>query len=197
MVRTIGNQFLGAMFYQSVICISLDRLLVAALVLRYKIFVTKRRLLLIAILIWILSIMCAVIYGIWGIDSSLNRIIWMFWSSITMVSIMTSYLYIAVVLCRQKRIFKETASEKTMQRFNYEIPLCITLSYIVTQFIPDIVLVVDETLYSVWILVLFYANYLIDPLVYVYFGVYYKRRSHRHLPESTRSSTITVITTTI
>ena len=75
MVRTIGNQFFGAMFYQSVICISLDRLLVAALVLRYKVVITKRKLLLITILIWILSIMCAVIYGIWGIDSSLNRII--------------------------------------------------------------------------------------------------------------------------
>ena len=192
-VRVIGGQFFGALFYQSIICISFDRLLAAKLVLRYRVLITKRRLQIVLLLIWVLSIMCAVICAI---EFDMNTIIWMFWSSITIASILISYSYIAMVLYKQKQ-FQRNSSCTHVQRFNYKIPLCITLSYILTMFIPDIVVVIDETLFTVWTLVIWYTNFLIDPLVYVFFRVFYKRRSERQLSVSSRNSNITAITTTV
>ena len=191
--NNIGNQILGALYYLSIIWISVDRLLAAALSLKYKVLVTKGRMLMIAMIVWLFSIICAIISGI---KPSLNFFIWMFWSTITTASILISYSYILIVLYRQKHRFRRNSFIRIgNQRFNYEVLLCITLSYIVTMFIPDMVIVIDKELYTVWILVIWYTNHLIDPLIYVFFRIYYNKRSPRQLPVLSRSSNLATITT--
>ena len=71
MIRSIGNQFLAPLIYQSITFISLDRLLAAALSIKYRQVVTKRRLTFAALLNWVLAIICAIICGIYP---SLNSI---------------------------------------------------------------------------------------------------------------------------
>ena len=53
------------------------------------------------------------------------------------------------------------------------------------MYIPDMVIVVNAKLFTVWILVLWYTNYVIDPLVYVFFKIYRNRRSHKQPPGPT------------
>ena len=172
-VRIIGSQFFSSIFYQSIICISFDCLLAVRLNLTYKAIVTKSRLHKLITMIWVISTICAVISGIY---SYTNTIIWIFWSTVTIISIIASYFYIIRVFYRQRAKFRKHKSCKYVRQFKYEVPFCITLSYILTMFIPDIVVVVDERLFTVWTLVIWYTYFLIYPLVYVFFKAYGKER---------------------
>ena len=191
MIRMVVSQFLSSLIYQSIIFISFDRLLAARLNVRYKVNVTKDRLILVIMLMWVLSILSATICGI---DSSSNTIIWIFWSLITIIAIVISYLCIFMVLYKRKQMFKIDLSYSFVRRFNFEIPLFITVSCVLTMLIPDIVCVVDHTLYSMWILVTWYTNFLVHPLVYVFFRVY-KQRSVSLVPPTLRFHNIATITT--
>ena len=176
-IRLVGSEFFSALISQSIICISLDRLLAAGLTLKYKVIVTKQKLTFTVIVLWLLAFICALISAI---DSTKSTIIWLFWSSTTITSIVLSYSYISVVLFKQNQKMRRKTSTSTQHQFNYRIPLCITLSYVLAMFIPDIVVVADKSLFTVWTLVIWYTNFLVDPLIYVFFRFSHKR-TKRHL----------------
>ena len=191
-VRSIGSQFVVTLIDLSTVCISLDRLLAVKLNLKYRLIVTQRKTMFVAGLIWSFSFISA---GIRGIISSSTFIIWALWSSIAITSIIISYTYISVVLYRRKRLLQTNSSHKNVNRFNYEIPFCITLSYMMTKFIPKLVILADSSLFTIWTLNIFYLNYLIDPLVYVIYVIYRKRYSRKVVPMSRRSSNVHTIST--
>ena len=191
-VQMIGNQFFVSLIYQLIIIISLDRFLVAKLNVRYRVIVTKRRLLWVVIVIWSLSIISAVICGAY---SYFKTIVWIFWSVITIVSIVVSYSYIFMVLHRQKKILKSSCSN--VGQFKYKIPLCIAVSSILTMLIPDIVAVIDPKLITIWMLVIWNINFLFHPLLYVFSRVFQKRRSKRQMSECSRHQEVAEITTTM
>ena len=130
-VRSIGSQFVVTLIDLSTVCISLDRLLAVKLNLRYRLIVTQRKTIPVAGIIWSFSLISAVIRGI---ISSSTFIIWVFWHSITIMSIIISYSYISMVLYRQKCLLQINASHRNVSRFNYAIPFCITFSYLMTTF---------------------------------------------------------------
>ena len=193
MVRMIGSQFGTSLIYQLIIIISLDRFLVAKLNVRYRVMVTKRKLFWVVILIWVLSIISAVICGIY---SHFKTVVWIFWSVITIVSIVASYSYIILVLHRQKKTLK--SSRSNVGQFKYKVPLCIAFSTILIMLIPDIIAVVDPKLISYnLLLVIWYTNFLIHPLLYVFSRVCYKRHSQRQTSECGKHTMVAEITTTV
>ena len=187
MVRMIGSQFFSSLIYQSIIFISLDRFLVAILSFKYKVIVTKEKLWFVIVLIWVLSIISAVICGTL---SSSQTIIWIFWSVITIISIAVSYSYIFTVLYKRKQVLEKCSSGSSLRRFDYKVPLCIAVSSLLTMLTPDIVTVIDPALFTMWVLVIWYTNFLIHPLLYVFFRVYHKRRSLRQVSVLAASPTI-------
>ena len=176
----IGLQLLCALFYQSIICISWDRFLAARLHLTYRAIVTKSKLKLVVILMWVLSLTCAII-SVTNPSPFKNTTIWVFWSVLTIFSIGIPYTYVFIVIYRQKRRFTKDSTRIIAPNFKYEIPLCITVSYILLVFIPDVMIMVDIRLLTGWILVIYHTNYLVDPLVYVLLTSHYKRRLNRQL----------------
>ena len=188
-VRKIGGQLTTSLLFQTVICISLDRLLAASLVFRYKIFVTKRRLMIVLIIIWIFAITSSILCVFMSYNTTR---IWLFWSGLTMVSIIATYSYIFSVLFAARRTFQNDSSQANRRVFNYQVPLAIAIIFILTNFIPCLVILVNEKLFNIWVLVTLYSNGIFDPLVYVYFHAYKKRHA-----QSQRERSYTVSNTTI
>ena len=191
-VRKIGGQLTTSLLFQTVICISLDRLLAACLVFIDKSVVTKRRLIVVVILIWILAITSSIICVFMSYNTTR---IWLFWSSLTMVSIFVSYIYIFFVLLTARRTFQNDSSQANRYVFNYQVPLAIAIVFILTNFIPCLVILVNEELFNIWVLVALYSSGIFDPLVYVFFQVYKKRdgRSKRERGVTMSNPTIATI----
>ena len=84
------------------------------------------------------------------------------------------FLYIHVIL--------QTKSKDEKKDINYNSALIqiqnSTLSYVLAMFIPDIVVGADKSLLTVWTLVIWYTNFLFDPLIYVFFRFYKKTIKH-------------------
>ena len=181
-VRKIGGQLTTSLLYESIICISLDRLLAASLVFRYKLIVTKGRLIIVVIFVWIFAVISSVLCVFMSYNTTR---IWLFWSSLTMVSIIVSYSYIFIVLLKARSRVQNHSSQANV--FNYQVPLAIAIFFILSNFIPCLVILVDGKLFNIWVLVTLYSNGLFDPLVYVYFRICKKKRS-----ESQSEDTVTV-----
>ena len=165
MIQKVGSQFTTSLFYQSLIYISLDRMLAVRLNFRYRVVVTKERFQVIVAIIWIVAIITGIICGFIAYN---NTLIWGTWSAITMMSIIVSYGYIICVLIQQRRKFNGD-SARSHGKIRYRVPVWIVISFFAFLFIPDIILLINENIFSNWFLVMWYTNYLLDPIVYVFF----------------------------
>ena len=196
MIQKIGSQLTTSLFYQSLICISLDRLLAVRLSYRYRIVVTNEKFKVVVIVIWLVSILTSVVCGFISYN---NTLIWGIWSAITMLSIVVTYVYIIYALNRQRRKFNGDSS-RICPKFNYRIPVWIATSFFLFLFIPDTVLWIDESLFSFWFLVMWYTNYLLDPIVYVFFEKCQKKNRHVEMRQpsiNSEASCAVTITSTL
>ena len=81
-------------------------------------------------------------------------------------------MFIIATVHINRRAFSGSKTRGSHQAFKYQVPLFIALTFITFCLIPDLVLVIDDTYWSVWIRVTYYINYICDPMIYV---VYTKR----------------------
>ena len=164
--HVIGQTVLFSSIYLSVLCITIDRVLSVGLSFRYRAYVTKRKFYLLVLVMWIIS-MCM------GAVSFLTTrrhllIFWICFDIISAITIVAGYSYIIYTVHSQRRRFAPNCPRT--RRFRYQVPLCIGVTFFCLWLVPDLILNINSNLYCVWILVLWHANIMFDPLVYVLYS---------------------------
>ena len=181
LTHVIGQTVLFSSIYLSVLCITIDRVLSVGLSFRYRAYVTKRKFYLLVLVMWIIS-MCM------GAVSFLTTrrhllIFWICFDIISAITIVAGYSYIIYTVHSQRRRFAPNCPRT--RRFRYQVPLCIGVTFFCLWLVPDLILNINSNLYCVWILVLWHANIMFDPLVYV---LYSKKRINKEDSTCSKSS---------
>ena len=171
----VGEVVIYVSVYETLICITVDRFLALKYNLRYRSIVTKKRFFVLLPAIWVLSASLAVICAL--TPTKVYYVMWSVLDVFTVVTLVTTYSYIIITVRKQKRIFKGNSSWRS--QFKYQIPLCICLTYLILIFIPNLILSIKSDLPILWFNVLLYINYCCDPLIYVLFSLYERRRKKK------------------
>ena len=174
-IHIVGNVVFASSFYQSVLWITFDRVIRIKYGLQYMQVFTNKKLAILLVLTWIISFSSGVIN--WFLPPGKHILMWIVQDSVSALVLIASYVYIIVKIHLRNKIFcKNSASSK--MTFKIQIPLCIVLSLFCCFLIPDVILITNQDLYSVWFLIVWYLNFLFDPIIYVFFT---RRRNERRM----------------
>ena len=154
---------LFVMCYLSIVSITLDRVLVVLLALKYKMYVAKKKVVIVFCTIWFVSIGM----GLFHYFTDNEEEIYLFFDLTIIIVIITSYSYISIAVLVRRRAIRRNGSQSNSVNIRYQIPLCIVITFVVTIFVPDLILLVRPDFYSVWIEVIWTLNWISDPLAYV------------------------------
>ena len=176
----LGEVVIYASVYQTLICITLDRFLAVKLNFRYRSIVTKYRLCVLIPVIWVVSALLGTLLAL--TNFKVYFVTWNVLDACTVTTLLVSYTYIIMTVHKQKRIFKLNSSCRS--QFKYQIPLCICLTYLAFIFIPNLTLSIKSDLHGLWFMVVYSVNYCCDPLIYVLFSQYEKRRKRKLVKNS-------------
>ena len=181
--------------YQSVLLIVVDRVLAVYLVLKYKAVVTKKKLVIIYIIMWSISIATGVTRYF------IARSVWLFWDNTSIIVIASSYSYIIIAVYRRRRAMNKNTLQQTAPPLKFQIPLFIICSFILTFLTPDLVVIFNPELYCIWFQVIWTLNWISDPLVYVIFTKLQHKKDrkrstiiYKNAQTSQRNSRVSVIT---
>ena len=166
-IHVTGQAILGHSYYQTVLCITIDRIQAVRLTYRYRVVMRKRVFLFMLVYIW--SISCSA--GIFYYFTSKRALVisWAFWDCLVAMVIVIGYSYIIIAVRRQKRRVSANTASVLSPQFKYRIPLLISVTFILFFCITDWVILVHQEFYSIWIVVIWYLNLICDPLTYVVF----------------------------
>ena len=180
----LGNVVLGLPICQTVVWVTLDRVLAVKLIMRYKIVVTRQKLYVVIIFIWSISIIQGITY--WFAPEKTINLIWIVWDSILASIVVISYIYIIMAVRYQHRVMSESSSRTSPPTLKYRVPLLIVSSFVSLNLIPDIIILTGHD--SVWLLNIWFLNYLLDPLFYVFHSRRFRnilcRRAITNTPET-------------
>ena len=163
--------------YQSVMLITLDRVLAVYLVFKYKVLVTKKKLVIVFFMLWLVSLTTGLVRYYTSVSRST---VWWFWNGAMIIVIVASYLYIVISVYRRRRAMKRNNAQCTVPQLKFQIPLFIVCSFVLTLLTPDLVLAVYPELYSIWFQVIWSLNWISDPLFYVIFIKLQHRKDHKN-----------------
>ena len=179
----------------SIILITLDRTLAVKLTIKYRVVVTKQRLLAILVFSWVL---CSS-HGVVVYHSShqvLNKIL-SAWEIFVAVVIFIGYTYIVVIVQCRSRNLSEDNQQIRRPKLKLTIPGLIVTTFIVLCLIPDLLLAIGIK-FSLWILSSFYFNFITDSLIYIFGTGRIRSRVmllfHRSSSETPNSSVYVVTT---
>ena len=154
---------------QALIIITIDRVIAAAIPLKYKLTVTKRRLISLIALIWVINLISVVI--LWRQFKVDNIHAYTFFiTAPTELVIFTSYAFILLKTGRSRRSSTVSMKSFTETRRGKKMILvssCIVLSFAVFVVIPDICLYFTEYNRGILISVI-QVYYFINPVIYIY-----------------------------
>ena len=150
----------------TLIIITVDRILAINLVLKYRLVVTNKRLALVLFCAWLLG----VLYGgsTYFVQSMVYFFVSLSASAAVVLFLIVSYLYIIIKVRVMRRGISSTGQSNRHSRFNYTIPLTITLTYILFAVVPDITLQFSGSMnVSPWHYIAWTLNSLADTLTYI------------------------------
>ena len=162
---------LHSSLYQSIIMIVLDRVLAVVLVLKYRFVVTKRKMIVVFVIVWLISIAIGLLYYFTGKEYE----IYLSWDIISTIVIVISYSYIILSVCVKRKAMHRRCSHKgnapqpKSSQIKYQIPLFIVLSFVIALLLPDLVLYLRPDWYCIWFHVIWVSSLISDPLIYVIF----------------------------
>ena len=164
-VHLTGQVITSMFMYQSVLCITLDRILAVRLTYKYNVVVTRQRILFTSIVIFLISSVLGIIE--WFGVNVITTVIAPFWSCLNCFVIIGGYSYIILSTHIRRRKLIKDSSSTTAPNIRYTVPFCISATFFLFLVIPDIVLSVNMDLYCIWFLVVWALNMICDPLIYV------------------------------
>ena len=161
---TILNFTIKALEF-TLIAISLERVLAVKLTVKFCSIVTKRRVTLVVICIWLLSLALTVI--MWYISAPFYYDMLIFDSFLVLIYI-CSYVYIFVTVGRRRRKFSNSQLSAPLHNdLNLKVPLLLIFGVIFFYLIPDIVFVCGVEMPS-WFDAVFIFNMITDAPIYIF-----------------------------
>ena len=154
--------FLHSLRIMVLMAITVDRILAVRLALRYKTVVTRRKLVIVVICIWLTSSCLALI--MWYSHASILNTLLAIEKSVLVVVYICGYVYI---ILRLKAIEKKFPNHKSTRHLSIKVPFLLVLSLICFFWIPELILAAGFD-YSIWFLVLFYMTNIVDALIYIF-----------------------------
>ena len=175
--KHVMNLVLLVSEFQSVILLTIDRVLAVTLGLTYQTKVTKERTCIAFVLIWVTS--CAHIPYYFLTN---KNTIYLVWEVIMLVIIVASYTYIAL-----KIQSNSTNLNRTTPPIKYHVPLLIVCAFIAFTVFPDFltrfVHKKPTWLYTIWFL-----SFICNPLIYIFGRPNIRSRIRKYYVKVTNSS---------
>ena len=152
-----------AAYYQTLCMIMLDRVLSVRLHIRYRILVTKRRIMLALLCVWLISIL-HIVPSMWLRNAHL--ITFVAWGGIVVLVFIIGYTYIMLAIKGRTKNLSSTLGTATQQNPKYKIPVFIVLSFLLLYLIP-------MTVYFGWrkhlklFIIIGELNFIADQITYI------------------------------
>ena len=150
----------------SVIWITIDRVMVVYLGLKYKSQITKKRVCLALVCGWVVCYAHSflIYYG----PKLIHRQICLAWEFLVLLVVTSSYKYIfKYIPIKRSRTLKTLYSTVSKRRLNVKVPFFIVIVFSLFVFLPSLLLNFFTVDYSTLAAVV-YIHYLINPVVYVF-----------------------------
>lgn len=161
LIRTTGWMILFPPQFFAYILLTCDRVLIVHLGLKYKPYVTKRRVFIVSVSFWILNIFHIIYY--WYPSPEFSKWYFLIWDSLLIILFAASYSYIFISV-RKQRSKVSTNSKKSL---NYKVPFYIVLSMFFSWFIPDLLIQTEVVEMNIWLSIWWALNLMCDPLIYI------------------------------
>ena len=156
--------------------ITKDRVLSVHFPLKYKILVTKKRFYVLVRVIWIM----ALLVGVACLASPYEYFTIIFhlvMNPFSLLIILSGYIYIFLTVNMRNQTLRENLWTTAKSRIRFAIPFCILASFCCFILIPNLVLCSNFKLMSIWFQVVWYLNFIVDPLTYVVITKLLKKRA--------------------
>ena len=175
-IYKVGSVSLVVGQLMSIIFLTVDRVLAVKLTFRYRVVVTKRKILILFVFCWIFCFLHGLITYFFLI--SVYNLVLNIWGIITFIVIFFGYGYIIIVVHMTNR--ELAVNNQVSQRRNVKliVPAGIVITFVLLVVIPDWILEIGVP-YSPWFLCSFHANYLCDSLIYILGSGRIKQRFYR------------------
>ena len=161
-IRETGWLMLFTPMYLSYIMLTLDRVFMIHLNLRYGLYVTKSKAIKINFFIWMIGLSHVLHY--WFPSTCFVHRYFLPWDIAVLITFITSYSYILIKTKKQQQ--KLTIHSK--RTLKYKVPFLVVLTMFVGWFIPDLMLVSKVIENSIWVSIWWSSNLLSDPLIYIF-----------------------------
>ena len=146
--------------------ITVDRVLKVNFSIKYNLFVTKRKLLLVCMCCWLISAGhgCT----IWFVPNLLNKV-FLVWEIFLIFFIVASYVYIFIYLrITRKNVLGDNVNSGRAISLNLRVPTMILSTFIVLFAIPDMLLATNIAQYNSWFSCVFTMNIFSDAIIYIF-----------------------------
>ena len=153
---------------EALIIITIDRVIATAMPFRYKTIVTKRRLIVFIIAIWVITLTSMIVLMKTKDISKVNEFLFLI-TSPTEVIIFVSYAYILFKVRKSRKKSTAGASSSSTRRGKKMIVVssCIVLSFTIFVAIPDIILYFSHE-YQEILICMIHTYYVMNPIIYIY-----------------------------
>ena len=158
--------------------ITADRFLAVKLALKYAVVMTRRKMIIIFPIGWVISLAHGCF--IWFFPATITKMM-IGWNCLMIVIFTITYTYIFVV------VVKRSKHINTRRHLNLKVPISIVIGFICFYLIPGILVQLGVTQYSAWLLVVFLLNTLSDSIIYILSTRYMKSRMCCHIKNSVQN----------
>ena len=156
--------FLTAQFL-SLAIITFERVLAVKLALRYRIVATKRKLIPVFSIIWLLSVSMSM--AVW-MNNDIFHIVLAIWEISLTIMYACSYSYIFITVRGRRRRLNLHNSAQNHLNLNLKVPFLLVFTLICFYCVPDLLLATKVCDKEIWFLPVFYVNYITDGLIYIF-----------------------------
>ena len=173
--------------YLSILVIVLDRVLAVYLVLKYKVIVTKKKVVVVYSVLWLIALATSILRYFTKMSP------WLFLDNVMLAMIASCYLYIIISVYKRRQAMRRNNPHSHTLQLKYRVPLFIVCSFTLTILIPDLVYIFHPEVYCIWFQVIWTLNWISDPLVYVIYTKLQKKKTHRNQMRDLSKSKVILI----
>ena len=162
-LKLIGFTLFGIGLMSSIILVTLDRVFAVMLTIKYRVVITKKRMLIVFVLCWVSCISHVIIVYLFP---SATYLIHSTWDIFVTITILVGYGYIIVKTRCMSRNLAALNQQRPRTTVKLTVPSLIITTFVLLCLIPDLLLAMGIP-YSLWILSSYNLNFMMDSLIYI------------------------------
>ena len=151
-----------AVYYQTLSLIMIDRVLAVKLTLHYQLKVTKRKIIVALLTIWLIGILHGI--AAW-LNANTRIIVYHGWSCIVIIIFTVGYIFILTTVNKSRRLLPCANAARAQRRLKYRVPFFIILSFIAFNVVPMLAYYVLKKNLDLFIAI-GVVNFIADQLIY-------------------------------